>query len=168
MTHTHVSLFCGCGGFAGGLKAAGWDTLLAVDLDRVCLASHRLNHPEAATLQADLGLADAGHLATMLWEQEIVCRPVTLVTMGPPCKPFSRANRRKDPRSGVLCPLFRLLAHNRPRAVVVENAAPMARPGNGAFRLRRDVLRGLGYRVSRKVLRASSRRTRHYQGRRMG
>src|SRR5437667_71646 len=55
MSPTHVSCFSGCGGFTAGLKAAGWDTVLALDLDPACLTSHRLNHPEAATFLADAG-----------------------------------------------------------------------------------------------------------------
>lgn len=124
MTPTHVSLFCGCGGFTAGLKAAGWDTILAVDLDPVCLASHRLNHPEAATLQADLGGVDARRLAAKLCEKGFVRRPVTLATMGPPCEPFSSANGRRDredPRKGLYRPAVELAAALGAEFVVVEN-----------------------------------------------
>ncbi len=129
MTRTHASLFSGCGGLTTGLKAAGWDTLLAVDLDPVCLASHRMNHPEAATAQADLGAVDARGLAGLLARKGMVTRPVTLVTMGPPCEPFSgasprkRAHREGDPRRGLYRPAVELAAALGAELIVVENTA---------------------------------------------
>jgi DNA (cytosine-5)-methyltransferase 1 len=129
MNPTHVSLFSGCGGFTTGLKAAGWDTLLALDLDPVCLASHRMNHPEAATAQADLGAVDAGGLTGLLARKGLVTRPVTLATMSPPCEPFSGASPRKkadregDRRRGLYRPAVELAAALGAELIVVENTA---------------------------------------------
>jgi DNA (cytosine-5)-methyltransferase 1 len=129
MRPTHVSIFSGCGGFTAGLKAAGFRTSLALDLDPVCLASHRLNHPEAAALQADLGRADPRDLAGMLVRERLVGRPVSLVTMGPPCEPFSgasprtRGEREGDPRRGLFRPAIELAAALAADFVVVENTA---------------------------------------------
>lgn len=129
MTLSHVSLFSGCGGVTAGLKAAGWDTLLALDLDPVCLASHRLNHPEVATAQADLGAVDAGSLADLLVREGLVTRSVTLVSMGPPCEPFSGASPRKkadregDHRRGLFRPAIELAAALGAELILVENTA---------------------------------------------
>jgi DNA (cytosine-5)-methyltransferase 1 len=132
MPPTHVSLFSGCGGFTTGLTAAGFDTLLALDLDPVCLATHRLNHPEAATCQADLGRVDANELAVLLCNSGLVRLPVTLATLGPPCEPFSGASPRKkadregDPRRGLFRPAVELAAALAADFVLVENTAKIA------------------------------------------
>jgi len=150
MTPTHLSLFCGCGGFTAGLKAAGFETLLALDLDPVCLASHRLNHPEAAAAQADLGAVDAVGLAGLLVREGLASRPVTLATMGPPCEPFSGASPRKkadregDHRRGLYRPAVELAAALGAELVLVENTSKI-RDYPEAVRIL-DALAAAGYR----------------------
>lgn len=140
-----ADLFSGVGMNSVAFRQAGCEPVFASDICPVAREVYRDN----------LGLVPAGDLA-LVNPRAVPDHDVCVAS--PPCQPQSDAGMRKgleDGRSDVLYPLFRFLAHKRPRAVVVENVAPMARRGNPAFRLVRNVLRGLGYRLSWEVLRAS-------------
>jgi DNA (cytosine-5)-methyltransferase 1 len=84
---THLDLFGGPGGVTAGMKAAGIRTLAAVELDAAASATHRLNHPEVAVLEADVRHVGRADLSRS-------CREVVLATAGVPCQPFSHAGTR--------------------------------------------------------------------------
>jgi DNA (cytosine-5)-methyltransferase 1 len=142
---TFSDLFSGIGMNSVAFRQAGLEPVFASDID-----------PAAREVYQDnLGLAPAGDLA-LVDPGDVPDHDVCVAS--PPCQPYATPGERKglqDGRSGTLYPLLRFVSHRRPRVVVVENVAPLATPGNPAFRLLRNMLRGLGYRLSWKVLKAS-------------
>lgn len=141
--YTFSDICCGIGGNSVAFRQAGLEPVFACDIDQAAREVYADNLRLAA--EGDLALVDPravpGH---------DVC------VASPPCQPFSTAGERKgtdDARTGTLYSLLRFVAAKRPRVVVVENVAEMAT--GAAFRLLRNGLRGLGYRLSWKVLKAS-------------
>lgn len=134
-----LSLFSGAGGMDVGLEAAGFENVLALELDRLAQHALRLNRPRwqvprdgdvlsaAKTITpADLGLA-VGEL--------------DLVNGGPPCQPFSNAaqwttsGRRgmEDVRAGTVHALLDVTASFLPRAVLLENVPGFVSGPNSAL-----------------------------------
>lgn len=139
-------VFAGIGGVTLAFCQAGYRPVFACEIDPVCRELYAANH----------GLEPAGDIAAVdpsgIPDHE-------MMAASPPCTPHTRAGLRAghdDPRSHVLVHLLGILAARRPPVVVMENAADMATYGSGrGLRLVRESLRGLGYRVSWRVLRAS-------------
>lgn len=52
--YTHVDLFSGPGGICTGFKAAGIQTLLAVENVESCVDTYKKNHPEVDVLHKDI------------------------------------------------------------------------------------------------------------------
>lgn len=142
---TFSDVCCGIGGNSVAFRQAGLELVFACD---VCPAAREV-------YEDNLSLAPAGDVA-LVDPREVPDHDVCVASV--PCQPHSVAGRRKgleDGRSGTLYSVLRFVSLKRPGAVVIENVAAMARPRNAAFRLLRNGLRGLGYRMSWKVLKAS-------------
>lgn len=79
---------------------------------------------------------------------------------GLPCTPYSLAGRKQglnDPKSNVLHPVLRIIAHKKPKCVVLENVPALAHHDKGkSLKFMVNCLRGLGYSPSWSVLDASS------------
>jgi len=142
---TFSDAFCGVGMNSVAFREAGLEPAFACDID-----------PAAREVYKDnLDLVPAGDLA-LVDPREVPEHDVCVAS--PPCQPHSQAGERmglQDGRSDTFYSLLRLVARKRPRVVIVENVAPLAKPGNAAFRLLRNGLRGLGYRLSWRKLKAS-------------
>ena len=72
-----------------------------------------------------------------------------LYAAGPPCQPWAPGGRRQgadDPRAGLFYEALRLIYHNRPLCVILENSSLLFSYEGGAY-LRRvlDLLTGWGY-----------------------
>lgn len=140
-------LCSGIGGFTQAGKLAGFRTVFAADIDPLARRVYELNH----------GVTPAGDLAGI---DPAAVPDHDLLAAGTPCQPHSAQGRHGglgDGRSHVLIHVLKVLARKRPPAVVIENVAAMAtQDGGEPLRLILGSLRGLGYRVSWRVLRASS------------
>jgi len=81
-----LSLYCGAGGIDEGLKQAGLKTSLAIDCERDCIETIKLNH-ECETI------------ISKIEDVESSLDYFDVIVGGPPCQPFSRAspNRTMDP-----------------------------------------------------------------------
>jgi DNA (cytosine-5)-methyltransferase 1 len=142
---TFSDCFSGIGMNSVAFRQAGLEPVFAADID-----------PAAREVYEDnLGLKPEGDLA-LVDPREVPDHDVCVAS--PPCQPHSQAGERKgleDGRSDTFYSLLRLVARKRPRVLIVENVAPLAKPGNAAFRLLVDTLRGLRYRLSWRCLAAS-------------
>jgi DNA (cytosine-5)-methyltransferase 1 len=112
-----VDLFAGAGGLSLGLKQAGFDTVMALDVDKDACATFRYAMPNASVLNVD-----ARPMSFARW------RGVDLVAGGPPCQPFSTGGLRRghaDERD--LLPTFvRAVLQISPRAFILENVPGLA------------------------------------------
>lgn len=152
-----VSLFAGAGGFDVGLERAGWETVVATDIDTGCIKTlqaaqeHKITvrgwpnrfHLQSAVIKAadvrDLSGSDLKPPgAARDWQPD-------LLVGGPPCQPWSSAGLQKgftDEQGDLIHHFIRLTAELRPRFVLFENVRGLVtaigktgRPG--------EVLRGI-------------------------
>jgi DNA (cytosine-5)-methyltransferase 1 len=122
---TALSLFTGAGGLDYGFEAAGFETVVAIEMNRRCCETLELNRSWKVIDQDINSVTSAAILgAAALPEGE----PDILIG-GPPCQPFSKsgfwvtgdAKRLSDPRASTLEAYLRILAEARPRAFLLEN-----------------------------------------------
>lgn len=128
-----VSLYTGVGGLDFGFEAAGFETTVALDLDRVACCTIRLNRAWPL-IEGDI--AAASSRAIMDTAGLRPGDPDVLIG-GPPCQPFSKsgywatgdAKRLDDPRSGTLGQYLRVLRDTLPRTFLLENVLGLAYAG---------------------------------------
>jgi DNA (cytosine-5)-methyltransferase 1 len=125
MSHlSHISLFSGAMGLDLGLEKAGFETQMAVEIDKaaretILTNTKRLGKPihvfsDITQLTPNMLLS-----ATGLEKGE-----VGLISGGPPCQPFSTAGKRgalNDPRGSLFRDFLRMVDGIQPRFFVMEN-----------------------------------------------
>jgi DNA (cytosine-5)-methyltransferase 1 len=120
-----VSLFSGAGGLDYGFEAAGFDTVVAVELDRDTCSTLRANRPWPV-IERDIKTVPGREL---LDAAGVRAGEVDLVIGGPPCQPFSKSaywangdtKRLSDPRAVTLSEYMRVVEELRPTVFVLEN-----------------------------------------------
>jgi DNA (cytosine-5)-methyltransferase 1 len=121
----HVDLFAGGGGFSCGARAAGFQTVAAVEQDPYRAETLRLNHPDTTVIHADIRDVSGWQLIRTLPRTGGAYRPPDLMTASPPCVLFSTAGgpqrKREDPGVWLCLEVVRLAAAVRPRVLLVEN-----------------------------------------------
>ncbi len=162
-----AELFAGAGGLSLGFRAAGCEIAVAVDSDAVAGETFRRNfasvqphHHPLVLAGEDFSLEDVDFL------RRLDLPPPDILIGGPPCQAFSRLGRGKldsltdegfegDPRNQLYRGFVAMLAHWRPRAVVMENVPGMlsVKGVNYAEQIASE-LAGIGYRVGYAVLNA--------------
>ena len=122
-----VDLFSGCGGFGLGAKQAGFDVVVAVDIDSTLQSSYQLNFPQTRTLNGDLSMMDNDSWRIILGNEEI-----DGVIGGPPCQGYSRIgkNEHDDPRRSLLRHFFRTVNIILPKFFIMENVEGLLDEGN--------------------------------------
>lgn len=115
-----IDLFAGVGGMSLGAARAGFDVKASVELDRIALATHKINFPNAQHLGWDIG-ATAGD--ALLESAGIKRGQLDGLIGGPPCQGFSEIGKKSasDPRNALFGHFFRLVAETLPRFYVAEN-----------------------------------------------
>jgi DNA (cytosine-5)-methyltransferase 1 len=122
MRYTAIDLFSGCGGLSEGLKQAGFDVELAVEIDPDAVNTYKLNHPETIVLQEDIRKLKIKDIEKMLNGK----RPHLLAGC-PPCQGFSsvrRLNRKKaapDERNNLIMEFLRFVKGLKPTTIMMEN-----------------------------------------------
>ena len=85
-----IDLFCGAGGLTQGLRRAGWDVVLGIDVDPTVGETYRRNNPGAKFVAADLKSITGDDIrasAGTIPSQEL------LLAGCAPCQPFSKQRR---------------------------------------------------------------------------
>lgn len=160
-----ISLFTGAGGLDLGLEQAGFETRVAVEIDKWARATLGANCRQFAcpsfpildditAFKAEAIVATAG----------LTPGEAELVAGGPPCQSFSTAGRRGsfgDPRGGLFRHFAAVVAAAQPRFFVMENVRgllsaaikhrPLARRGPDHPPLEPDEEQGSAFRVIRRV-----------------
>jgi DNA (cytosine-5)-methyltransferase 1 len=117
-----LSFFSGAMGLDLGLELAGFETLLACEVDQICRQTIVENKPEIALLgdirdYSAKEIMDASGLT--LGKDD-----VDLVIGGPPCQAFSTAGKRRafnDNRGNVFLKFIDLALEITPKYIVIEN-----------------------------------------------
>lgn len=110
--------FCaGGGGQALGLEMAGFDCAVAVEIDRDCCATLRMNRPRWDVRNDDMRLVDGKR-----W------RGVDLFAAGVPCPPFSIAGKQLGDRDerDMFPTALKLIEEIGSPAVLLENVSGFA------------------------------------------
>ena len=137
-------LFSGMGGFASGLRLAGFDLAWATDVDRHASKTFRHRFPGVRFVERDV---------RQLAVHADALDQVDVVAGGFPCQSFSQAGSRTgfaDPRGSLFFELIRILKEyspqDRPRLLVLENVPHLLSGAEGAWfdRIRREI-RQAGY-----------------------
>ena len=152
----HLDLFCGPGGFATGFEWAGFTTVAGIDIHEPSLRTYAHNHPEASTLLADIREVRARQVIELSGTKKF-----DVMSAGVPCEGFSMSNRNRtkftDDRNFLFIEFLRLAKDLRPKVLLVENVANLARHDGGVFAQERESgMRDLGYQTTSKVVDASS------------
>jgi len=119
-----VDLFCGCGGFGLGAKLAGFDSRVAVDIDKTLQSAYKLNFPDTQVITADI--TELGHEQWSMFlkgnKPGDISYPDGIIG-GPPCQGFSRIGKRDaaDPRNTLISHYFRHVKLLKPKFFVMEN-----------------------------------------------
>lgn len=122
-----VDLFSGCGGFGLGAKQAGFDVVVAVDIDKILQSSYKQNFPNTHVLTGDLSTMDEES-----WRLALSGEKIDGVIGGPPCQGYSRIgkNDAADPRRSLLGHFFRTVNIIQPKFFMMENVEGLLDEGN--------------------------------------
>jgi DNA (cytosine-5)-methyltransferase 1 len=159
-----ISLFSGIGGLDFGFEAAGYQTRVALEFDRFCCKTMRLNRPSWSVIEDDINHVTSRSVLDMAG---LKSGEADMLIGGPPCQPFSKSSywvrgdalRLDDPRADTLAGYLRVLRDARPKAFLLENVSGLVYEGKdeglqhllrGIERINRET--GTNYEVSWRVI----------------
>ena len=138
-----ADLFCGVGGLTRGLKAAGIDMRLGIDIDPACEYPYIENNKTSFLLKSVEEVTAADFLD--IFDDA----PFKLLAGCAPCQPFSTYSQGwscpSDSRWNLLSHFSRLVQHIQPDLVTMENVPRLAR--EKVFSDFVDVLENEGFEV---------------------
>ena len=153
MKHTVIDLFSGVGGLSLGFRMAGYEVVLANEIDESIANAYIKNHPETIMINEDITSLD---ISTVFGKYE---GNVDVVIGGPPCQGFSQKGQRKsinDPRNFLFRYFFEVVKYVSPKFFVIENVPNILTAEKGYFKQEIAELFGsIGYEISSSVLNAS-------------
>lgn len=151
-----IDLFSGAGGLSQGFRDAGYVIPFALDFDEDSCATYRKNHPDTHVECASIKDFSPAQI------KKLAGGRVDVVLGGPSCQSFSTAGRRTgwvaegDERNDLWEHMFKVVAHLKPKAFLMENVPGMVYWKEGAFGdkiLQRFT--ELGYTVKKEILLAA-------------
>lgn len=116
-----LSFFSGALGLDIGLEQAGFEVLLASEIDNACRRTILKNKPKIALISdiRDYSVKEIRQNAGLGLKDDI-----DLVVGGPPCQAFSTAGKRKafkDERGNVFLTFIDIIINLQPKFAVIEN-----------------------------------------------
>ena len=143
-----AELFVGAGGLALGLEAAGFETVLAVEIDRDACDTISALMPKIDLRQASVEAIDFRRYR----------RKLCLLSGGPPCQPYSIGGKQegRDDERDFMPEFIRAVEEAEPAAFLLENVPGLALGDNASY-FKRLIARfaGLGYSVTWRIINAA-------------
>lgn len=154
-----IDLFSGCGGMTLGFKWAGFNSVLASDIDENCEETFKANFSETPFLCGDISNFQKNDFDKIISKKEI-----DVIIGGPPCQGFSLANKNRnkvseDPRNKLFYEFVKIINWYNPKSFVMENVKGLLSMQKG------EVIKQIqnefensgvhGYEVRIKILKAS-------------
>lgn len=128
-----LDLFSGVGGFSAGFRKAGYNIVLANEIDPDIAKSYQKNHPETIMLNEDI--------KDILPKVQAFKGKIDVIIGGPPCQGFSMAGARirtnkgsaflDDPRNYLFRHYFNIVQTLEPTFFVMENVPGMLSMSDG-------------------------------------
>ena len=147
-----IDLFGGAGGFTEGLKQAGFEHLVGVEIEELYASSYAANHGHV--IVGDVRNVDRAKLDAFIGSRQL-----SLIAASPPCQSFSTCGPRKadDPKDTLYQEVIRIVAEYKPRWVLIENVTGIltkrAKEGKIMDNMLLD-LKQIGYHADFRVLSA--------------
>lgn len=115
-----VELFAGAGGLSVGLSRAGFDVVVANEIEPDFAGTFAANHPGTRVITEDIRKVPAAKLVDGLGIDKLC-----MVSGGPPCQGFSTvgSKNRNDPRNSLFREYMRVVGDLSPDYVLFENVA---------------------------------------------
>lgn len=147
-----IDLYAGAGGLSLGMEQAGFDVLVAAELDPIHSLTHRFNMPFTEVLCGDLSAEPVQAVAEVLLDLARTSAARTgggawdgidAIVGGPPCQGFSVGGVRdsRDERNNQLLRFVDLVVELQPKVFLLENVAGLLEPRFAS--LRKEALRRL-------------------------
>lgn len=120
--YTAIDLFAGCGGLSEGMRRAGFNVDVAVEIDPDAVDTYKLNHTETKVIRKDIRELNAKDIKNILQGKTL-----HLLAGCPPCQGFSamrRLNRKQavdDERNDLILEFLRFVKNLKPLTIMMEN-----------------------------------------------
>lgn len=121
-----IDLFSGAGGTTAGLKKAGIDVRLAVELDKAAAKTYENNNPEVLVICEDIQNIPSKVLNNNINKLD---DDMLLMVACPPCQGFSSIGKNgiDDKRNELIFEYLRCIQDVKPEFLLMENVAGMTR-----------------------------------------
>ena len=132
-----IDLFCGAGGLALGFQWAGWKPIIANDIDKYAIETHKANIG-GATICGDVNSDEVFNAIIEAATKARLENPKMplFVIGGPPCQGFSTANTRRgaeDMRNWLFKAYAKIVKAIKPEGFVFENVTGITNLDHGRF-----------------------------------
>ena len=115
----HLDLFSGPGGICTGFRAAGINTVMAVEKVKSCVDTYTKNHPKVEVLNKDIREVVETDLKILDGKS------IDVITSGMPCETFSTAGSKSrsfyDHRQQLYYETIRIADFLKPKIILFEN-----------------------------------------------
>lgn len=144
-----IDLFSGVGGLSLGFQNAGFEVLLANEIDPSIANAYVQNHPNVKMINDDIIKLDEIFLSEYKGKVDIVIG-------GPPCQGFSQKGSRKlfeDDRNFLFKEYYRVVKYLKPQYFLMENVPNLLTSDKGYFKNEIFTLfKELGYHLDADIL----------------
>lgn len=150
-----IDLFCGAGGLSYGFRLAGFETVFAVEYNKVFGETYHNNFPNV-----DLYIGDIKDISNSFIKAIKNKENIDIIIGGPPCQGFSLAGNigrllLNDERNNLFLEYVRFVEIIKPKMFVLENVASMLTHNKGkTIKAIVTKFNELGYKIQYKVLNA--------------
>ncbi len=151
---TAIELFSGAGGLSIGLNRAGFQIVLANEVEKDFAETFRLNHQNTKIICDDIRNINFNKELKKISFPEI-----DLISGGPPCQGFSTVGSKNsnDHRNSLFYEYLKVVSEVKPKYIIFENVSGFKTMYKGkAFTALKKELTILGYNIRAEILECSN------------